>query len=298
MGSAFAEGNRTIGWLDLKGNFEEILEVDGSLLNIHLAPGNRYAALSRLNPGSSIEIWMADLQRQTLSILSGFGSDCWGGVFSPDGREYVYTSQDPGFERLYRQAIDGASAPATLLDLQSVNATAYTWSPEGFLLFSHRQRTSGSYEIGRLDLDGGEARPLLTDFNPRAPRLSPDGQWLAYVSDESGRDEIYVRPYPGLDRKWQVSTGGGNDPHWRGDGAQLIFFKTPWVVEGVSVRAENDGLEFSTPFPLASFSRRFTQLFPDADHTRFLAARDQTDPVAEPIRFISNWRSLVEDRAR
>ena len=114
---------------------------------------------------------------------------------------------------------------------------------------------------------------------------------MAYVSDESGEDEIYVRPFPGLDRKWQVSTGGGAEPHWREDGAQLIFFKTPWAVEGVSVLEENSGLEFSTPFPVANFSRRFVHLFPDADHTRFLAARDQADPVAEPIRFISNWRT-------
>jgi hypothetical protein len=89
-----------------------------------LVLGSTY--VDRLTPGSSVEIWIADLQRLTLSILSQSGSDCWGGVFSPDGREYVYTSQDPGFERLYRQTIDGASPPMTLLDLHSVNTIADT----------------------------------------------------------------------------------------------------------------------------------------------------------------------------
>jgi hypothetical protein len=113
------------------------------------------------------------------------------------------------------------------------------------------------------------------------------------LSDESGQDEIYVRPYPGLDRKWQVSTGGGYSPHWRGDGGQLLYFKSPWSVEAVTVRPEEDRLDFSTPFTLANFIRRYNFLTPTADQTRFLCSRSQMDPVADPIRFISNWRLLA-----
>jgi Tol biopolymer transport system component len=252
-----------------------------------------------LTVGSSQEIWIADLERRTVSLLSRFGSDCWGGTFSPNEREVVYTSQDPGFERLYSQAIDGATEPRPLLDLKSVGTEPDQWISEDQLIFSNRPRTSEATEIWIYEFGTGESRPLLAaDYSQSFPMLSPDGRWLAYQSDESGRDEVYIRPYPALNRKWQVSTEGGAQPHWRQDGAELLYDTAPGRLKAVQISTTEDDIQISNPVPVARFDRRYRIIVAADDHRRFLVSRVASDPVAAPLRFITNWHAIVvEDGA-
>ncbi len=289
----------TIGWLDRDGDFTSLLDVPGGMFGLHLSPSGRHAAIDRLIVGSSVEIWIADLDRRTLSLLSRFGSDCWGGAFSPDGTQYVYTSQDPGFERLYAHGIDGATDPTQLVDLKSVSAEAGHWSDNGQLLFSHRPRTSSAREIWVYDFSTGESASLLADdFSQDDPMLSPDGRWLAYSSDESGRSEVYVRPYPALNRKWQISTEGGARPYWRGDGKQLLYLSRPGRAHAVQVKVVGDELEISNPYLVASFDRKYNNLVPDTNHERFLCGMVEGDQKSMPFRFISNWRAKLESSQR
>lgn len=299
LASAVFESQYTIGWLDGDEEFTSLLDVTGGIFGLYLSSSGRHAAIDRITVGSSVEIWIADLERRTLSLLSRFDSDCWGGAFSPDSEQFIYTSQDRGFERLYSHGIDGATDPTQLVDLKSVGSTADHLSDNGQLLFSHRPRTSSAREIWVYDFSTEENTSLLSnDFSQSDPVLSPDGSWLAYSSDESGRDEVYVRPYPALNRKWQISTEGGGRPHWRGDGKQLLYFSPPMRANAVQVRVVGDRLEISKPYLVASFDRKYRNVVPDTNHERFLCGMVETEQESMPLRFISNWRAKLESAQR
>jgi Tol biopolymer transport system component len=288
--------SHSVGWVEKDGSgFEPVLDVAGQVFGMRLSHSGRYASLNRLTVGSSMEIWIADLDRRTLSLLSRFGSDCWGGTFSPDGKQVVYTGQDPGFERLYAQAIDGATEPRGLIDLKSVGTEPDQWITSDQLIFSQRPRTSMATEIWLYEFSNGESRPLLVaDYSQSFPMLSPDGRWLAYQSDESGRNEIYIRPYPALNRKWQVSTEGGMQPHWRQDGRELFYSTAPGRIQAVQITPNADDIDISSPQIVVDFDRTYRMIVVTDDHRRFLVSRVARDPKPAPLRFITNWRAKIE----
>jgi dipeptidyl aminopeptidase/acylaminoacyl peptidase len=99
-----------------------------------------------------------------------------------------------------------------------------SWSPDGQILAFHENNPTTGKDIWVLRLSDHKAEPFLrTPFNEGGPVFSPDGHWLAYISDESGRPEIYVKPYPGPGGKWQISTEGGSEPAWNHNGRELFF---------------------------------------------------------------------------
>jgi len=118
---------------------------------------------------------------------------------------------------------DGSTAPEMLRDSGERAEAPESWSAGGVLAFT-RIETTGQ-DIWVIDVEGErKARPFLaTRFNEFHPRFSPDGKWMAYVSDESGRTEVYVRPFPGPGQKFVVSSDGGMEPRWRGDGRELFY---------------------------------------------------------------------------
>src|SRR5262249_12278625 len=141
-------------------------------------------------------------------------------VWSPDGRSI--TSMLP--PTLRRQSVDGSGAPETLATTRGATAP-YSFSPDGKVLVFRQDAVETGHDLMRLNVDSRTIEPLLqTTFNELNARISPDGRWLAYQSDESGSPEVYVRPFPDVNAgRWQVSTGGGRVPTWSGDGRELFF---------------------------------------------------------------------------
>ncbi|MCI0415897.1 hypothetical protein L0222_24235 [bacterium] len=120
--------------------------------------------------------------------------------------------------------------------------------------------------------------------------MSPDGRWLAYVSDESGNQEVYVRPFPSLDRKWQISSSGGNAPHWRDDGREILFLGPDLSVQTAEIKIENDKLEASSPVLLFTSKRPLLALASSPDHNRSLVSVVPGDARSEPIRMMLGWQ--------
>jgi Tol biopolymer transport system component len=286
----------TIGWVDADGAFVDLIDVPGYLFAIDLSPDSRFAAVEWLTVDSSEEIWIAELQRHTLSRLSRFDSDSWGPKFSPDGRRVAYTNQTPGSECIYAHGIDGATDPKVLVELNTLGLHVSDWSEDGNLLFYyHSVRRTDTAQISVYDFTTGETRSLLeADFSQSQAALSPDGRWLAYVSMESGSEEVYVRPYPALNRKWRISVSGGSRPEWNSAGTQLLYATETGEFYAVSISTDGEELVASTPRFMRSFGRDYAGIAVDAAHERFLVARRKSQRAPTPLHFISNWRATFE----
>jgi serine/threonine-protein kinase len=177
------------------------------------------------------QTWLYDLSRETLTRLTFDGIANYNPVWTPDGKRIAFQSSKEGQLNLFWQLVDGSGGLERLTPSEYNNAPN-SWSPDGQLLaFIQIDPTTG-YDIWVLRMDDPstgsgqvrKAQPFLqTPFNESAPRFSPDGRWLAYTSDESGRNEIYVQPYPGPGGKSQISTDGGTEPVWNPNGQELFY---------------------------------------------------------------------------
>jgi serine/threonine-protein kinase len=177
------------------------------------------------------QTWLYDLSRETLTRLTFDGIANYNPVWTPDGKRIAFQSSKEGQLNLFWQLVDGSGGLERLITSEYNNAPN-SWSPDGQLLaFIQIDPTTG-YDIWVLRMDDPstgsgqvrKAQPFLqTPFNESAPRFSPDGRWLAYTSDESGRNEIYVQPYPGPGGKSQISTDGGTEPVWNPNGRELFY---------------------------------------------------------------------------
>ena len=150
----------------------------------------------------------------------------------------------------------------------------------------------------------GDRKPFLflqTAFNEVRPAFSPDGRWIAYQSDESGRWEIYIRPFPGPGGKWQVSTNGGSRPRWRGDGKELFYFDFDNFITVAETNLDSSTVEIGVVRPLFSF-RPFggggTELYDvTADGQRFLVVETTgSAETSSPVTLVVNWMGHVKEK--
>jgi Tol biopolymer transport system component len=214
-----------------------------------VSPDGRRVARALVDPlRGNPDIWVTDLDRGTELRLTTSGDFDVVPVWSPDGREVAYRSGTLQTPIVGFAAADGAGVTRTM-PCPRVPCEPSDWSPDGRALIV----TVGGRDVWLLPLDGsGPPRPLLGEsFVERDARLSPDGRWLAYVSDESGRPEVSVRRFIGLPRRFVISSGGGDQPVWRHDGAELFYVAPPGRLHSVSIRSGKAGtLVFGLAEPL------------------------------------------------
>jgi Tol biopolymer transport system component len=224
---------RTLVWVDRKGAAEEIPFQPGGYYAVVLSPdGGRLATLT-FEKGERTALLFGDFVRGTLSrsTAEGFLSSL---ASAPDGKRvgFSFAPAGRGMNRVYWQSADGSTPPELLTgetDLQQEWPSSF--SPDGSLLlvtvhkFSDSGPTNTGYDIFVLPLGGARTlRPFLqTKYAESSAAFSPDGRWVAYISDESGRREVFVRPFPGPGAKWQISTEGGSEPRWSRSGRELFY---------------------------------------------------------------------------
>jgi dipeptidyl aminopeptidase/acylaminoacyl peptidase len=177
---------------------------------------------------------------------------------------------------------------------------AYDWSPDGSVLLAQEWvlGEDGQYDLWVLPLDTERAPYPLTEtpFNEFEPALSPDGRWMAYISDESGQNEVYVTSFPDQGRKWQLSKDGGASPEWSQRGDELFYLDLDDVLMAVPVDLEGDSFVpgsgsalFQTGKARGSFS-----VGPEGD--RFLIVERQENPTPSQINLLVGWNQLLEAR--
>ena len=251
------------------------------------------------------DIWIHDLTRAGLRTRLTFdaGED-WRSVWSPESRSVVYSAGRPSPLSLYRKAADGSGAEERLLG-GGGNKYVSSWSADGrFLLYGTGAGGSPtSTDIWVLPLTG-ERKPVAfvqTPFSEGIGRFSPDGRWVAYNSNESGRLEVHVVPFPMAGGKWQVSTGGGEQPRWRRDGKEL-FYLNDNVVMAAEVNGTGSAFQVGAARRLFEIRRRTGSsrgfgiggaydVTPDGQ--RFLVNAVEQPALLPPLTVITNWAATL-----
>jgi Tol biopolymer transport system component len=281
----FAPGGfaRTLSRVDRNGRRSPLVADRRGFRTPRISPdGTRVAVVVDPRPS---EVWVYDLARATGFPLSTEGHN-FGVVWTPDGRRVAYSSEG----EMYSRAADGSSDREPLFTADRA-VYAAGWSPDGQYLVFNDVHPTNQFDIWVKPL-GGEPRAVLaTPAHEVDPALSPDGRWLAYDSNESGRREIYVRPFPDVDTgKWLVSTAGGRTPVWSPTGDELFYSNGSNVM---TVPVEPRGTTFSAGAPAVLFSGPFETGSPgfdiSPDGTYFVMV--EADPSAKPtqIHVVLNW---------
>jgi eukaryotic-like serine/threonine-protein kinase len=202
-----------------------------------LSPDGRRVAVDVIEKAQDMQVWLYDLTRDTFAPFTFRGLNRHA-VWTPDGKRIAFMSNRDGMTQIFWQLADGSGGlqrltdtpPRTTADVLSI---PYSWSPDGQSLSFVQVVPTKEAEFWILhvgnpsapsdQVDRAQRMPIQMRGTEGAPHLSPDGRWLAYASDESGRRQIYVQPYPGPGGKWQISTDGGNEPQWSRNGKELFY---------------------------------------------------------------------------
>jgi len=216
-----------------------------------ISPAGKTVAVDRLDPQTGFfDLWLHDLKRGTASRFTFNSRTSDAPIWSPDGSHIVFRSNRDGIWNIYQKAISGP-AQDEALDKAPRTKTPTDWSRDGRYIIEEVEDPKTKSDIWVLPLFG-DRRPfpyLQTDFVEQVGKLSPNGQRLAYVSDETNRMEIYVQTFPTPGGKWQVSTNGGTNPVWSWDGKKLFFGGADQKMMVVEVK-EGGKFEASVPKPL------------------------------------------------
>ena len=231
--------------------------------------------------------------------------DVWP-VWTPDGRQVAFSSNRAGANNLYRRAADG-TGPVERLTTSSDPQTPFTFSPDGkTLTFGALRLGTSAVDLGALSMDGDGAINWLFEgpSNEFYSQISPDGRWIAYVSNESGRNEVYVRPFPNLeDGRWQISTTGGVSPRWGPDSRELFYRELEPGFSGsntIMMTVNDTNPTFNPGTPRRLFDGIYRTDFPThdtwditSDGERFLMIKDEVSPdtqtAAGQVIVVQNW---------
>ena len=276
-------------WVDRRGTLQPLPVPARDFDQPRVSPDGRHVAVTVR--GDNPDVWAGDVGRGTLTRLTFEPSEDETGVWSPDGKQIAFAaSRGTGAQtsrQLLRKAADGSGAEEILFRGEG-HAHASDWTPDGrTLVFTNTVPATG-VDIWILPLEGDrKSRPFLqTPFNENWPRLSPDGRWLAYESNESGRNEVYVQPFPGPGGKWQVSTDGGGRPVWASSGREL-FYRNGNRVMFAPVQP---GTSFTAGTPSTLFEGRFEDAYDVApDGKRFLMLRTQDAALVPQVNMVLGW---------
>jgi len=272
--------------------------------SLALSPDGRRLAVS-LSSGPSNALWMKQLDAGPLTRLSFDGTLNYRPAWRADGRSLSFTSDRDGASHLYQTRADGSSKPERLLPDDTTQVDEAVWSRDGRWLVYRTGVAAGFRDIYARQLSGDTSRITVAAgaFDEYSPALSPDSRWIAYVSLESGREEVYVRPFPVTDRaRWQVSTGGGNAPAWAHSGRELFYVDRADSLVAVNVSTAPD---FQAGARRALFSTREFILLPfhasynvAADDQHFIMSKRTEASAAEANRLtvVLNWFPELEAR--
>ena len=239
-------------WFDRSGAAVGAPGPPGRYRNPVLSPDRTRVAVEVVSDADrNRDIWLLELARGVMSRFTFDPRNDVNPVWAPDGSRIVFGSdREGGVFSLYQKPSSGAATEELFFTSTVENAVPYSWSPDGRFIL-HRYMNGGAFNTGVLPLEGDrKARLFLpVPFNQTMAQISPDGRWIAYHSNESGRFEVFVQTFPTPAGKWQVSKDGGYYPMWRGDGREIFYYAANGQLTAVPVTT-GAALEVGSAVPL------------------------------------------------
>lgn len=308
FGTSYEETTQLV-WFDRQGNRLQALNPPSKhYQRLDLSPDGTAVAIEIVDPQlDTSDIWLMDTRRGVTSRFTFTPQAERFPLWSPDGSRVLFSSpragKPPG---LFHKASIGTSDEVLLVD-PDFNIQPNGWSPDGRLIVYSKLSPDTQRDLWTVPADSGlatedrKAMPYLqTPFNEIGGQFSPDGRWMAYASDESGRLEVYVRPFPDVGTKWQISTRGGVEPHWRGDGRELFYVTPDGTLMAVVLQTQG---EFQAGVPQELFKTRFYSAGAGAgDRPSYAATKNgqqflintiTADTMSSPVTVIVNWPAIA-----
>ncbi len=312
--------SRSLVTVDRAGRATLVNDTRAAYTHPRLSPDGKRLAVA-IETENGADIWVYDLVRGSRMRLTNGGVNGFP-VWSHDGQRITFQSARSGGVSMYSRLVDGNAEPEPLIRSQGDTSglsrslagllpgsmptftaanphVPMSWSPDGANLAFDERKPSAERDIWILSRDGSPSPFLVTPFDESSPAFSPDGRWLAYVSDESGRGEVYVQPFPGPGGKWPISADGGTEPAWSADGREL-YYRQGDALMTVSVTAS--ATDFKAGRPVALFSSRYEQMDGarnydvSPDKLSFVAVRNEGAAETNQLNVVLNW--FAEVRAR
>jgi Tol biopolymer transport system component len=282
-------------WVDRTGKEVGRFGEAGLYMVPRPSPDGTLVAVVRPDPDTGKgDVWIVDTGRNTMSRSTFADAASVSYAFSPDAKRIaVGTIAGTASSGVWIQATNG-SGTQEKLDTPKTFGSIVSWSPNGRYIFFMVQNNATRADVYYIDLNGDKK---LTPFiqspaNETGAVLSPNGKWLAYYSDESGRFEVYVTAFPGPGGKWQVSNGGGSSPSWSADGKQLYY---PNVDKLMLVPIQDvDTFRFGAPTALPIHLNEFASFGPVAPGERFPALKTLSGGQSHPQEVILNWTGILK----
>jgi eukaryotic-like serine/threonine-protein kinase len=293
-GASFSQ----LTWFDRTGKPTGTVGMPGPYANVRLSPDGRRVVADQTNSdGRNIDIWIHEPVGGTTTRLTFGLTDHQTPLWSPDGKQILFSLNRNLGVQLYLKNADGSGSEEEVADLGALTlANAWDWSRDGKYVLVRKGN-----ELWYLSCADRVAKPLLqAKWTVQNAQFSPDGRWMAYASNETGNTEIYVSPFPNANGKWQVSSAGGQEPRWRQDGKELFYLTPDGKMMAVAVTT---GASFKAGSPISLFQTHRRQpvsaleVFSydvSGDGQRFLIATKMDEGNPAPLSVLLNWASEME----
>jgi serine/threonine protein kinase len=303
-----ASAVQQLGWWDRNGKQVASVGPPGIYQNFRLAPDEKRIAFASNRDGNT-DIWVLDSVRGVTSRLTFDGGIDDPAMWSPDGSRLIWASSRTGSFDLYVKSANGAGPEQLLIKMGTPAGWPEDWSQDGrYLLYQiPGMKTGQDLWVAARPSEGvsGDLTPspyLQAAFDEKHGRFFPNGRWVAYTSNESGRDEVYVQSFPLSGAKFQISANGGREPQWRKDGTELFYIAEDRALMAVPVKVAESAAE---PFQVGSPKRLFPVPFVDTfiiglsyevsrDGERFLMPATPSGATAPPLAVVLNWQAQLK----
>jgi Tol biopolymer transport system component len=285
--------SQQLTWVDRAGKPLGTVGPPGEYEYPRLAPDGKRVVVGRLDPQTRTrDIYVIDLARGAGSRLTFDPGEDRLPVWSPDGSRIAWSANREGAFQIYQKLADGVG-PEELLRKEDVFISPSSWPADGRFLLYNRADPKTSQDLWVLPLAGDrQPSPFLhTPYRETSGRFSPDGRWIAYTSDDQGRPEVFIKAFPDLGGKWQVSSGGGAQPWWRSDGRELYYLSADGKLMAVEVKP-GGSFEAGAPralFELAPVRSGASSYGVTAAGDRFLFVTAREEAASLQFTVVTNW---------
>ena len=286
-------------WVDRDGRQTDTILEAANYRKAGLAADNRRLAVETGDPRlSTPDIWIAELDRNVATRLTSSPRSEMEPRLSPDGTRVVFSADWEGPPNLYIADVDGGE-PQVLVPFDRTQQWAGGWTPDGRQVVYAKRNDTFGMDIWVVDVATGARQPILaTPFEESRPAVSPNGRWLAYASNASGRQEVYLRAFPKGTWQIRMSMDGGTDPVWRNDGRELFYYQPDGVIMAVPIESGAASRPaVGAPTRLFGIDPRAYRSFDAASGgRRFLMNLVDPDSLSRPDDVAINWPRLLRQR--